>query len=207
MHGIFDSLLGGGHDLVSHDTHLHDVVEETPLLALGAAEGAMQIFHLGAHLTHALHDTTHLTDAHHPRHDSHAHTADHDTHNPRGWQDVGSAGSPPHLHLLRHSEAHDSNGDGISDAASKDLGLDPYAHNPHSSVHVDWHDASGHLHHSHGKDSDGDGWPDDIERMIGTDPHNAASHPSLVEAHHYPAGSDENLPGTMDVTPSTTLWI
>lgn len=111
-----------------------------------------------------------------------------------------------HLHLRQHSDAQDSNGDGVSDAASRDLGLDPYSVHGHHNFDVNWQDAGGHLHTNHGRDSDGDGWSDHLESAIGTDPHNSSNHPSLVEARHYPEGSDENLPGTYDATHANAPW-
>ena len=205
MHGDLDAFFGGGHETVHHDTHLQDAQDEAPFLVAGAADAAAQMFHFGANLTHIFHDTAHLSDAHHHEPDHQDNHADHEAQDLRGWQEVGSAAHTPHLHLLRHSEAQDSNGDGLSDAASKDLGIDAYATGAHRPIRVDWHDAAGHLHHSHGKDSDG--WADDLERLSGTNPYSATSHPSLVEAHHFPAGSEENLPGTVDISPSSSPWL
>ena len=206
MHGDLESFFGGGHEIIHYDSHLHDPMEEAVFPVLGAAEGVMQVFSLGDNFAHLLHDTI-------PATDFHSHFLDHQDHQAgayvndyHDWHDVGGVGHDVHLHILRHSEAQDSNSDGVSDAASRDLGIDPYNVHAHQPVVVDWHDTSGSLHHSSGKDSDGDGWSDDLERLAGTNPYDGASHPSLVEAHHYPAGSDENLPGTIDVVPAALPW-
>ena len=206
MHGDLESFFGGGHEVVPHDTHQHDIFEEALFPVQSAAEGAMQVFSMGMGLAHLLHDTAHMTVTH--LHGLHSHDAQTDTETSasQGWHEVNGVGNEPHLHLLRHSEAHDANGDGVSDAASRNLGINAVGGSTHQVVSLDWHDASGHLHHSHGKDSDGDGWTDDVERLAGTNPHDPNSHPSLVEAHHFPAGSGENLPGTIDVTPSAAPW-
>lgn len=204
MHGDIESFFGGGHEVVHHDAHLHDAADEAALVALSATVAA-QAFNFGSNLPHLLHNTVHFHDTHHGS-DQDNHQNDLDTHDPRLWQDASGLDHDLHLHLLKHSEAHDSNGDGVSDAASKDMGIDPSSEY-HQAVSVTWRDAHGHLHNNQGKDSDGDGWSDDIERVMGTDLYDAGSHPTLVEAHHFPAGSDENLPGTIDVTPSSSPWL
>jgi hypothetical protein len=205
MHGIFDSFMGGGHESVHHDTHLNDVFEEAPLSMAAPTEATMQVFGFDTHLIHPLHGIL-QPETHHSSIDHQDHLADTDTFDHNVWHDVNTMGHEAHLHLVNHSQAQDSNGDGISDAVSNVLGVDSYAGGVHHTTNLDWQDASGHLHHSHGPDSDHDGWTNDLERLVGTDPNNPASHPSLVEAHHFPAGSDENLPGTIDVTPSSAPW-
>ena len=206
MHGDLESLFGGGHETVHHDTHQHDIFEEASHFQ-NMGEGLVQALAMGTGLSSLLHPTSSLTDMHsHDLHLQDSEASDNFTHQ-NYWHDVSDLGSQAHLHLLRHSEAHDSNGDGVSDAASKDMGIGSIGEGTHHIVSLDWHDTNGHLHHSHGKDSDGDGWPDDLEQLAGTNPYDAASHPSLVEAHHFPTGTDENLPGTIDVTPSASPWL
>ena len=205
MLGDLESLFGGGHELVHHDAHLHDTFEEASYFQ-NAAEGLIQALTVGTGLSDLLHHTHSLTDTQSHDLNSQDFPVGDNSHQDH-WHEVSDLGGQAHLHLLRHSEAHDSNGDGVSDAASKDLGVGAVGGSTHHAVSVDWHDASGHLHHSHGKDSDGDGWTDDVEQLAGTNPYDATSHPSLVEAHHFPEGSGENLPGTMDVTPSAAPWL
>lgn len=206
MHGELESLLGAGHEMVHHDNHLHDTFEEAYSWQ-NAAEGLTQALTVGVGLSDLLHHTHSLTDMHsHDLHSQDSQSSDNFPHQDN-WHDVSDRDSQAHLHLLRHSEAHDSNGDGVSDAASRDLGIGAIGEGTHHVVSLDWHDANGHLHHSHGKDSDGDGWTDDLEQLAGTNPYDATSHPSLVEAHHFPTGTGENLPGTIDVTPSASPWL
>lgn len=203
MHGDIESFFGESHDQVYHDTHHPDEVDETALYPL---DTSAQVFNFGTNLTDFQPYQNSVPDIHSIGFDHHEHNTDFDTHDLREWQNVGNTDNTVHLHLLRHSTAVDSNSDGISDAASTDLHIDPFNGNIHPTVNLDWRDASGQVHHDHSIDSDGDGWSDGLERLVGTDPYNAASHPSLVEAHHFPAGSDENLPGTVDVTTSSLLW-
>ena len=144
MHGDLESIFGGGHEfihresihqeLAQHDLHLHDVLEEATLFTLGATQAAMPALNLGAHLSH-LHDPASLKETHNgynPHNNSHDYdpqnydpqSFDHQTDfSSHGWQDVSLNGwqdvsdrHDPHLHLLQHSEAHDSNGDGIPPA-------------------------------------------------------------------------------------------
>lgn len=201
-------LFSGGHEMVHHDSHLHEIGEGT-FHFQDAADNLMQSLTARTEVADLLHHVHSLPDTH-DLHSQNLHSNDflESEHSSQGtWHDVGDPGDQAHLHLLRHSEAHDSNGDGVSDAASRDLGIGSVDGGAHQSVSLDWHDAGSHLHHSHSKDSDGDGWTDDVEQLAGTDPYNAASHPFLVEAHHFPAGSGENLPGTVDVTPSAAPWL
>lgn len=189
MHHDFDGMFGDSHDVGHHVSHLHDETDENQLPT-----------------SDTTHNQFHLLDLHDYGTDQQSLGASTDAHHLHGWHDENYVNHSPHLHLERHSEAADSNGDGISDAVSKDLGLDPFDTNAHHTVDLGWHDSNGRLHHTNGRDSDHDGWPDDLERLAGTDSRDAASHPSLVEAHHFPAGSDENLPGTADVTPQFQPW-
>ncbi len=203
MHGGIETFFGEGDDLIHHDAHHLEDAGETALLPL---DTLTQDFNFGASLTDFQPWQHSVPDMHTPGFDHHEPHTDFDTHDLREWQDVGNTNNTVHLHLLRHSNAVDSNSDGISDAASTDLRIDPFSGDTLPNIDLDWRDASGQVHHDHSVDSDGDGWSDGLECLVGTDPYNAASHPSLVEAHHFPAGSDENLSGTIDVTPSSQLW-
>ena len=203
MHGDIETFFGEGHDLIHHDAHHLEDADETALLPL---DTVFQGFSSGTSLTDFQPWQNSVPYMHTPGFDHHEPHTDFDTHDLREWQDVGNTDNTVHLHLLRHSNAVDSNSDGISDAASTDLRIDPFSGDTPPNMNLDWRDASGQVHHDHSIDSDGDGWSDGLERLVGTNPYDAASHPSLVEAHHFPAGSDENLPGTIDVTPSSQLW-
>lgn len=101
------------------------------------------------------------------------------------------------LHSLLDSNALDFDHDGFSDAVEHHCGTDPYDSLDHPSL-MDWH--------LQRLDSDGDGFPDTFEHFMGTDPHSALSHPDVVFAHHFPAGSDLNLPGTYDVSATLPYW-
>jgi len=106
----------------------------------------------------------------------------------------------PHLHITHASEAIDTNHNGFSDAVERSFGLDPTS--PHSHLYLDLQHGQLLLsnHPSHLADSDHDGFPDVVERVLGTDQMSALDHPVVVEAHHFPAGSEFNLPGTHDLS-------
>ena len=95
----------------------------------------------------------------------------------------------PHWHLTAEHNAVDTNANGLSDSVETQMGLDPTSDNGPAS------DILGLT----GIDSDLDGWPDDIEVSLGTDPTGPDDFPMLVESHHFPEGSEQNLSGTYDV--------
>lgn len=97
-----------------------------------------------------------------------------------------------HLHLLDDSQALDADGDGFSDAVERDLGTDWLDPLDHPYVDID-------VYHPLHFDADGDGFSDAVENLMDTDPLDPFSHPDVVEAHHFPAGSNINLSGTFDV--------
>jgi hypothetical protein len=105
-------------------------------------------------------------------------------------------GYTSHLHLVPESRAADTDGDGVSDATEVHLGTDPLDPSSQPVVGLGPYDRA---------DSDGDGFTDVAELRTGTDPMDPQSQPKLVQARHYPAGSDENLPGTLDV--SINSWL
>lgn len=214
IHGIFGGDDGTdysdlGHqelchpDLGHYDTEPHEPQgADVPLFAAGALPPSVHQVDSETHF--APHPLEHHGDSNRP-YDSPPDTQVYrEVSDLRAWNDIGIAHHD--LHILKHSDAEDSNNDGISDAASRDMGIDPDAVRAHHTLELDYVDRLGHLHHADGKDSDGDGYVDDLERLVGTDPYDAASHPSIVEAHHFPAGSDKNLPGTIDVVPLDHLW-
>jgi hypothetical protein len=195
----------GHHDLGHHDLEANDPHSSgLPLFDLDALSLSAHTFDYANHLGHHLDSHDHHDAAHHggEAQESREYDTSPDW---RSWHDI-SGSSETRLHMLHHSEAQDSNHDGVSDAASGDLGIDPFAPHSHETFHMDYVDREGHIHRPGGRDSDGDGFTDDVERAMGTDPYDASSHPSIVEAHHFPAGSDDNLPGTLDVMPSDNIW-
>ena len=105
----------------------------------------------------------------------------------------------PHLHLVDESDALDLDGDSFSDAAEIHLGTDPSDPGSHPTVDASWLTPSdpGVID----RDTDLDGYSDRIEALMSTDPDLPASHPEVVEAHHFPAGSDTNLTNTVDLFP------
>ncbi len=101
-----------------------------------------------------------------------------------------------HAHMRPSSEAIDTDDDGISNAVELRLGTDPLDARNHPLI------GGGEGDHA---DADGDIFPDSVELAIGTDPMSGASHPIVVEAHHFPAGSEQNLPDTIDL--SVHSWL
>lgn len=52
---------------------------------------------------------------------------------------------------------------------------------------------------SNALDSDLDGFSNAVEQALGTNRYDLTSHPAVVEAHHFPAGTQVNLPDTIDI--------
>ena len=202
-----------GHDGADHHDTGHEGFEadeahllDVPLFASGAPLSSAHAVGQVGHTAYPVDALGHHGTTDQSFHDHRDHPVLDETPDLRPWHSADVVEYGPRLHMARHSEAIDSNHDGVSDAASRDLGLDPDAVHAHQPFQVDYVDRFGRAHHGGGRDSDGDGFADALERAVGTDPHDASSHPTIVEAHHFPAGSDENLPGTIDVVPSDQTW-
>ncbi len=110
---------------------------------------------------------------------------------------------PTHLHILSSSDALDIDGDGLSDAVARDL--DAAMGGPmglHAFLGVD--DKPYLSHTSFGLDTDHDSFDDRLEARLDTDPQDPFSHPDIVVGHGYPADSGLNLPGTLDIEPTSS---
>jgi hypothetical protein len=110
-----------------------------------------------------------------------------------------------HFHLMPESRAANFDGDGFSDAVEARLRTDPYDPTSHPCLDASWFgDGVGTFGAS--SHSDRDGFPDGVEIQMGTNPLSELSHPDVTLAHHFPAGSDINLPGTIDIAPPVNSY-